>query len=523
MNAAEKPPRIEENLDPADWSEFERLARRVLFDTVEYVKTVREAPVWRPVPTEIKDRLAEPLSSHSTKLEEVYELFRELILPYATGNTHPRFLGWVHGAGQASGLLAEMLAAAMNCNCGGREHAAIYVEQAVLSWCKDIFGFPKNSSGLLVSGTSMAQLIALTVARDRQAGWDVRKDGVNCGPTLQIYTSCEAHESVLRAAQVSGIGTRGVTLVDVDSEYRIDCGALRRQIQEDRIQGRRPVCVVGNAGTVNTGAIDDLAALAAICQEHGLWFHVDGAFAALIALSSELRGRLAGIEQADSLAFDFHKWLSVPYSAGCVLIRDAAAHQKSFRITPPYLSSTARGLASAPLWFCDYGPELSRGFIALKVWFALKEHGTEKLGRVIAQNVEQSEYLRELVRREPNLCLTAGDLNITCFRYEMAEVSAEESDNLNQEIVADLQEQGIAAPSTTRLHGRLMIRVNITNHRTRREDLDLLVKTIVHLGNTRAANLTRRATLENDGSTGSEILIVSSARSLTPGHTFQTS
>ena len=255
-------------------------------------------------------------------LARVCDDFRRLVLPYATGNTHPRFFGWVHGSGTPGGMLAELLAGAMNANLGGRDHGPIYVERKVIEWSRRLFGFPEGASGLLVSGTSMATLIGLTVARNHLAGTDVRRQGFSLtNSPLVAYASAEAHNSVAKALEILGLGRDSLRAVPTDAAYRMDLDALSRMIARDRETGLQPFCVIGTAGTVNTGAIDDLAAIAGVCAREGLWFHVDGAFGAAAILSETLGERLQGIEKADSLAFDFHKWLHVPYDAGCILVR----------------------------------------------------------------------------------------------------------------------------------------------------------------------------------------------------------
>jgi len=263
----------------------------------------------------------------------------------------------------------------------------------------------------------------------------------------------------------------------------MDIDALREAIAKDKQAGHNPFCVVGTAGAVNVGAIDDLEAIAQVAREHDLWFHIDGAFGAMANLSENLRPRLKGIAHFDSLAFDFHKWLHVQYDAGCVLIRDGKLQQEAFTLRPEYLAAADRGLAGGNPWFCEFGPELSRGFRALKVWFALKEHGVKRLAQKIEENCEQAVYLSGLVEGHDELEMMAPvALNIACFRFVAPAKSDAELDHINGEIVIDLQEKGIAVPSTTRLGERLAIRVNITNHRSRRADFDTLVDAIVQSG-----------------------------------------
>jgi glutamate/tyrosine decarboxylase-like PLP-dependent enzyme len=470
-------PAEEESLDPADWGEFRALCHDMLDEALAYLETARARPVWRPVPEQVKAALAEPPPHAPQGADKVCADFRRLVLPYATGNTHPRFFGWVHGSGTPGGMLAELLAGAMNANLGGRDHGPVYVERQVVEWCRQL-------CGLLVSGTSMATLIGLTVARDYMAGHDVRRLGLGPGSGLLVaYASSEAHGSVAKALEILGLGNEALRAVPVDGDYRMDLDALARAIEQDKAAGLRPFCVVATAGTVNTGAIDDLAGIAEICRDQDLWLHVDGAFGALAILSESLRPRLAGIERADSLAFDFHKWLHVPYDAGCILVRRGELQRRTFSSRQAYLAGAARGLAGGEPWFCEYGPELSRGFRALKVWFTLKEHGLAKLGRKVDDNCRQAATLAGRVRDHPRLELMApAALNIVCFRFTWPGATPEQLDRINGDIVAELQERGIAAPSTTRLDGALAIRVNITNHRSRQSDIDVLVEALVALG-----------------------------------------
>jgi glutamate/tyrosine decarboxylase-like PLP-dependent enzyme len=476
----------ETSLDPSDWDALGVLAHQVLDDAIKFVRTVRDRPVWQPVPREIQEELLEPLPEEPLDIRDTYQQFQKRIFPYATGNIHPRFFGWVHGNGMVTGILSEMLAAAMNSNCGGRDHAALYVERCIMEWCKQLFDFPPAATGVLLSGTSMGSLVALAVARNAKAGWDVREEGVSGGKRLVAYASVEVHESIAKAIELLGIGRRSLRLIAVDRCFRMDLQELRAAVAKDRADGLLPFCVVGTAGTVNTGAVDDLEALAGFAKEEGLWFHVDGAFGALCVMNDVLRPRVKGIQLADSIAFDFHKWMHVPYDAGCALVRDGDAHWKTFTTRPPYLQNAARGLAGGGRWFCEYGPELSRGFRALKIWFALKQHGARALGESMLQNCRQAEYLAGLVRRTPELELMAEpSLNIVCFRFRCAGLPDKGLDALNREIVADLHERGIAAPSTTRIGGRLAIRANITNHRCRRGDFDVLANAVVMIGKER--------------------------------------
>jgi aromatic-L-amino-acid/L-tryptophan decarboxylase len=468
-----------ETLDPADWDEVRAQAHRMLDETIDYIANIREQPVWRPIPDEVRARFREGLPREGSELGEVYREYSDFIAPYATGNVHPAFMGWVHGGGNVIGVLAEMLAAGLNANLGGRDHMPIEVERQIAEWTRAMLGFPPGASGVFVTGTSMANLMAVWVARTAALGVSARQRGVGGeGALLTAYASKAAHGCISKAMDLAGFGSDALRTMPFDRSHRVDVEAMRRQITRDREAGLRPFLVVGSAGTVDVGAIDDLAALSELCREEKLWFHVDGAYGALGVLSPRVAPRLGGLEQADSVALDFHKWGQVPYDAGFLLVRDHQRHLDAFAAPAAYLRREARGLAAGSPWPCDLGPDLSRGFRALKTWFTLKAFGTRKLGAMIERSCELARYLEEKISAEPRLELLApAQLNIVCFRYR-----AEDANRVNSEIVADVQESGIAAPSTTTLDGKLAIRAAIVNHRTDTRDLDALVAAVLEFG-----------------------------------------
>ncbi|HSP15992.1 MAG TPA: pyridoxal-dependent decarboxylase [Thermoanaerobaculia bacterium] len=476
--------RHNETLDPDDWDELRRTGHRMMDDMFDYLAAVRERPVWKPIPPVTRTALSARLPVDPSPIDSVYDEFRTHVLPYPTGNIHPRFWGWVMGTGTPVAMLADMLASGMNAWVGGFDDSSTLVEEQVLRWLSEMLGYDAGASGVLTSGCTVANIIGLSVARHAMAGFDVRARGIRGGETpLVLYGSTETHSWATKAVELLGFGHQSLRRIPVDSRHRMDVEALSGVIAADRARGNVPICVIGTAGTVNIGAVDDLRSIAAVCRRERLWFHIDGAFGALAALSPKFRNKVPGLELADSLAFDLHKWMYMPFEAGCVLVRDGDLHRQAFELAPTYLGAHARGVAPLGPLFAARGIDLARSFKALKVWMSLKVHGVSKFGRLIEQNIEQAHALERIIQAEARLELLAPvELNVVCFRFNPGNVDDRRLDAINEEILILLQESGVAVPSGTRLSGRFAIRVAITNHRSRQEDFDLLVREVQRLG-----------------------------------------
>jgi glutamate/tyrosine decarboxylase-like PLP-dependent enzyme len=371
-------------LDPANWEEFRALAHRMVDDMVDYQRDLPDRPVWQDLPAGVVDVVgSEPVPYQAQGEQAAYEQFVRDVLPYPNGNLHPRFFGWVQGCGMPLASMADMLASAMNPHMAGFHQAPALVEKQVVRWMAELMGFPSSSSGVLESGGTMANTLALAVARHAAAGFDVHGEGLRSNQELTVYCSAETHGWVVKAVELLGLGRESLRNVAVSADFRIDLEELRQLVAEDVAAGKRPICVIGTAGTVVSGATDDLNGLADFCAERGIWFHVDAAFGAFLKLSAQHRHLVDGLERADSVAMDLHKWMSLPFEIACLLIRDETAHTATFAKTPSYLAQFDRGVMAGGLPFADRGMDLSRGFKALKAWVCLKAYGVESFAAAI--------------------------------------------------------------------------------------------------------------------------------------------
>lgn len=459
----------------------------MLDESLEHLRGVRTRPTWTPTPDAVRAEIKnESLPRHGKGEAAAYDDFVRLVRPYPNGNIGPRFWGWVMGTGTPQAAMADFLSSVINPQLGGLDHAPVYVEQQVVRWYCELMGFPASAGGILISGGTMANVLGLAVARRQRAGWDVRLKGAYGGPPLRVYAGQEVHSWLKKTCDFLGLGEEAFRKVPVQADFTVDVAAMEQMIRDDRAAGLQPFCVIGTAGTVQTGASDDFNALADLAERERLWFHVDGAFGAMAKLARipEAQAAVRGMDRADSIAFDLHKWGYLPFDVAMLITREDKHLTETFANQAPYLTSMPGGLnASGSVYFNDRGIELTRGFRALKVWMTMRAQGSDLLGAHIARNIRQAQYLAALVAKEPQLELLAPvPLNLVNFRYTVAGLDNEALNALNRNILVRLQEDGIAVPSGTMIHGQFAIRVAITNHRSENSDFDALVAGVLDLG-----------------------------------------
>jgi len=437
-------------------------------------------------PSAVRDALgaAQTLPLHGSDPAQLLDRAANLMFEHSLFNAHPRFWGYVTSSAAPIGALGELLAAAANPNVGAwlLSPMASEIEAQTVRWIAEMLRYPVDCGGLFVSGGNMANIVGFLAARQAKAGADVRTKGLG-GTRLRAYCSSETHTWVQKAADISGIGTDAIRWIAADAGARIDLGKLREQIVNDIKSGDKPFFVVGNAGTVSTGALDPLPELAAICREFDIWFHVDGAYGAMAAILPDAPGEFAGLSQADSLAIDPHKWLYAPLEAGCAMVRDVQKLRDAFSYHPAYYH-----FGDEAINYYDLGPQNSRGFRALKVWLALQQVGRDGYVQMISEDIRLSKAMFELVSRHPELEALSQGLSIATFRFVPADLNRGDDgaekyiDALNRELLTRLQQGGEVYPSNAVVDGKFALRCCIVNFRTTLEDIEALFPIVIKVG-----------------------------------------
>lgn len=471
-----------------DADEFRVAGHQLIERIADFIDSLPQRPVTpAESPSSVRQALVAERSMPRQGSDAAQLLNRaaDLLFDHSLFNGHPRFWGYITSSAAPIGALGDLLAAAVNPNVGAwlLSPMASEIEAQTIRWIAEMLSYPVECGGIFVSGGNMANIVCFLAARQAKAGWDVRTEGMN-GARLRAYCSKEAHTWIQKAADISGMGTDAIRWIPVDAEMQMDTAALRVQILMDIEAGNRPAIVVGNAGSVSTGAIDPLPELAAICREFDLWFHVDGAYGALAAVLPDAPASLAGMQEADSVAVDPHKWLYAPLEAGCALVRDPEKLRDAFAYHPVYYHFGVEATN-----YFDLGPQNSRGFRALKVWLALQQAGRSGYEKMISDDIRIARALFERIADYAELEAITHSLSITTFRFVPVDIDRNDKnaapylDTLNLELLTRLQNSGEAYLSNAVIHSRFALRACIVNFRTSLADVEALLPIVVRIGN----------------------------------------
>ncbi|HZU69599.1 MAG TPA: pyridoxal-dependent decarboxylase [Ktedonobacteraceae bacterium] len=467
-----------------DRETFRQFGYRVMDEVASYLDEIDERPIWQPMPDEVHQAIrGQELPLEGQPFEQALDFIQHMILPYPQGNGHPRFAGWINSAPAHAGILVKPLAAAMNPNCGIGDHAGQELERRMVQWIMELCGFPTGgSAGVFVSGGSEANFTCLQAARQwaaRVDGWDVRAEGVQgMHRPFILYQSDQGHFCIRRSVEAMGLGRNAIRIIPSTDTFQMDVKQLRQQIIDDWAAGLRPFCVVATAGTVDTGAIDPLDELADLCEEQGLWLHIDGSYGSFGILDEDVAPLYKGIERVHSLATDQHKWLSVPIDCGCALVRNGEALRDAFRLTPP-------GQDEHEPWQSEYTLQRTRRFRALEVWAIVHTAGRNGLARAISKNIEMAHLLGQLIEANPDLELVAtGPLSIVRFRYAPEELRDEPLllDQLNKALTYEMQRRGKAFLTSTHFQDKEVLRACMVNYMTTEEDVWAIIEETIATG-----------------------------------------
>jgi aromatic-L-amino-acid decarboxylase len=469
--------------DPLTFRDDLRLAADIVVRWHEALVRARVTPAASR--DEIASLFDEPLPEDPQAMEGILRTVEESIFANSTLCSSPRFFGYINGSGNQAAVVADLLAAAINQICAKWHFApaASEVERRVIRWIAEFIGYTAEAGGCLLSGGSSGNLVGLAVARRQKAPFDADLLGMRGGPPLTAYVSQEGHASLDKSMVLLGMGRGQLRKIAVHDDFTIDLEQLEQRITADRANGCHPICVVGNAGTTNTGAVDPLDALAELCRKQDLWFHVDAAYGGPAAQTDAARTLLQGLDQADSVVVNAHKWLYVPVEATSILVRQPSALRDTFRIVADYLQAEKEPTADGPFDFKDYGPQLSRSFRALKVWTTFKAYGARRLRAAIESNIAIMRYLADRIDESVDFVrLAPVPLSTVCFQYRGSDRSRHEDhpylDRINSQLLEALERDGRVFLSGTKIYGKTVLRACSVNHRLRREDADLVLDVI---------------------------------------------
>lgn len=463
--------------------QLRELAHQLINDMFDYYDELDSLPVWTEPTEEMKQKFSEPLPETGSELATIYDEFKNYVLPFNQGNIHPRYYGWIQGSGMPLGAIADFVASFLNANVSIGNHSARYIDAQVVEWCKAMFNFPHNSSGLLVSGSSMANLTAIITAINyyRKISHPSKKQ------KFIVYSSKQTHKCIYKALKAINGDTSCLKLIETNDKLEIDCILLEKQINEDKKNGYVPFLLIGNFGTVNTGAIDSLEQLITIKIKHNLWLHIDGAYGAPALLTNRFKKYLKLFINVDSLAFDFHKLFNINYAAGCVLIQKEMVLSNTFKVkNQPYLMRDLAGIAGGPPTTDSLGFEVSRNFNALKIWMIFKNKGLSSIVEMVDSRIDLAKYLEKQIEEKYSSTLkliVPVVLSIVCFKFVKEDYSPLQLTALNKRIVLEIQKNGKAVPSVTIINKELVIRISIINYKTTKKDMDDLLNEVINTGN----------------------------------------
>ena len=468
--------------------DFRMLGHHLVDRIADFLDSLPTRPVTAgESPSEIRDALdsSRLLPELGTDPTQLIDHASDLLFDHSLFNSHPRFWGYITASAAPIGILGDFLASAVNQNTGAwfLSPMASEIEAQTVRWIAELLGYPTTCGGILVSGGNMANIVCFLAARQAKAGWDTRANGLHGNQRLRAYCSKETHTWIQKAADMSGIGTENIRWIPTRKDLSMDAAQLQNQIRADKEAGERPFIVIGTAGSVSTGAIDNLSEIAKICREQDLWFHVDGAYGGFAAMLPDAPSELRALSEADSIAVDPHKWLYAPLEAGCALVRDSEKLREAFAYHPPYYHFGVEAIN-----YLNYGPQNSRGFRALKVWLTLQQVGRKGYEQMLAEDIQLAKELYELVAKQPELEAFTQSLSITTFRYVPSDLKTgdekteEYLNQLNTELLTRLQNSGEAYISNAVIDGKFTLRACIVNFRTSLDDIESLPEIVLRIG-----------------------------------------
>jgi len=484
------PPHVRESPAELTPAQFREIGHRLVDQIAGFLATIDERPVVPPVsPRELRALLGgDGVPQRGMNPGTIIDEAAELMFSNSTLNGHPRFFGYITSSAAPIGALADLLASAVNANCGAwaLSPMATEIERQTVRWIAELIGYSPSAGGLLVSGGNVANMVCLIAALRAKAGWDVRARGVADAQRIRVYASSEVHTWLQKGADICGLGTDSFCPIAIDHTGAMSVTALRRAIADDRAKGLRPAVVVGTAGSVGTGAIDALGELSELCAAESLWFHIDGAYGAPAAMLSDAPAELHAIGLGDSVAVDPHKWLYAPLEAGCALVRNSKLLHDTFVFHPPYFEFDG-SVEDPPTNYHEWGPQNSRGFRALKVWATIRQVGREGYVRMIGDDIELAQELHRLASQSEELEALTQSLSITTFRYVPRDLrndagAAEYLNTLNKALLQRLQDEGRVYVSNAVLGNVYALRACIVNFRTGKSDVQALVDATVEGG-----------------------------------------